>query len=265
MILASSPLSLCWEFVTRHPGLMLVLIGVAGEVACDWKEMTGRLAWAKKISAMLLVIGLAVEFWESAKLDNEVADTKERTALVESNNLVLKKQVLELEAKMQPRRITMEKRTNFMTLAQLIPKIPVKIVIGQEGRDTEAFAKDLRETLTMAGFSANEGAGILGIDRLPSLIHWAELWNTNESDLIFFTFGTNHWSDHWHSSTASLFDQRIGQVIGPRIPIVENKTDNVEIFSAIDYCFVKIGIKTEWVSDGYIVKPGEVLVFVPVR
>src|ERR1035437_2611527 len=117
MIPASIPLLLCWEFVTRHPGLMLVLIGVAGEVACDWKEMAGRLAWAKKISAMLLVIGLAVEFWESAKLDNEVADTKERTAVAakeasqanvraattESNNLALKKQMLELESKFQPR------------------------------------------------------------------------------------------------------------------------------------------------------------------
>jgi len=49
----------------------------------------GRLARAKRISAILLVVGLMMEFWEAAKSDNEVADTKERTALVESNNLVL--------------------------------------------------------------------------------------------------------------------------------------------------------------------------------
>jgi hypothetical protein len=49
----------------------------------------GKLARTKKISAILLVIGLMMEFWEAAKSDNEVAATKERTALLEKNNLVL--------------------------------------------------------------------------------------------------------------------------------------------------------------------------------
>jgi hypothetical protein len=54
--------------------LLLVLIGVIGEIICDWKEMgVGRLAKAKRISAVLLVVGLMMEFWEAAKSDKDVA------------------------------------------------------------------------------------------------------------------------------------------------------------------------------------------------
>ncbi|MGH7976520.1 MAG: hypothetical protein ACREC8_07650 [Limisphaerales bacterium] len=74
MILPTSSLFAVIEFIGRHPGLLLVLIGVAGEIICDWKEIgTGRLARAKKISAILLVIGLMMEFWEAAKSDEEIA------------------------------------------------------------------------------------------------------------------------------------------------------------------------------------------------
>jgi hypothetical protein len=74
MILATTSLSLCFEFIGRHPGLLLVLIGVAGEIIFDWKEMGhGRLAYGKRISAILLVIGLTMEFWEAAKSDKEIA------------------------------------------------------------------------------------------------------------------------------------------------------------------------------------------------
>src|SRR5437867_3871593 len=73
MILAAAS-SFSWvEFVARHPGLVLVLIGVIGEVIFDWKEMEGKSAWGKRISAILLVVGLAIEFIEAAKSDREVA------------------------------------------------------------------------------------------------------------------------------------------------------------------------------------------------
>src|SRR5579859_1028671 len=103
MIAASSLLSNCWEFSTRHPGILLVLLGVAGEVIFDWKEMKGRMAWAKRLSALVLVAGLILEFSEAAKSDKEVSaaieragdaereagQANERTANTESNNLVL--------------------------------------------------------------------------------------------------------------------------------------------------------------------------------
>jgi hypothetical protein len=45
--------------------------------------MSGRLARAGKISAILLMAGLAVEFIEAAKYDKELAETMERTAIAE--------------------------------------------------------------------------------------------------------------------------------------------------------------------------------------
>lgn len=95
MFLAAPLLSLCWEFITRHPGLVLVLIGVAGEVACDWNEMSGRLARAKKLSAILLVVGLAIEFVEAAKSDLEIATLNKEAANARLETAKLEEQIAE--------------------------------------------------------------------------------------------------------------------------------------------------------------------------
>lgn len=83
MNLAFSLLSNCWDFATRHPGILLVLLGVAGEIIFDWKDMKGRLAWAKRISALVLIAGLILEFSEAAKSDKDVAASIERAGNAE--------------------------------------------------------------------------------------------------------------------------------------------------------------------------------------
>ena len=197
---------------------------------------------------------------DAASLGLAIRDCKERGfgRLTYANNLVLRSNVVALEIKLKPRRITMEQRTNFMHLAEYIPKIPIKILIGQEGRDTEIFAKDLRDTLTMAGFKANDGAGIFGVNRDNTLVCTIDLANTNESDVIFVEFGTEDKSTHWNLSHRH-FDN------GPTFPLVTNTNDNEQIFSAIDDCFQTIHFKTEWMSDHVNVKPGEFLILVPVK
>lgn len=157
MIFASSLLFNCWEFATRHPGILLVLLGVAGEVVFDWKEMKGRLAWAKRLSALVLIAGLILEFSEAAKSDNEVADTKERTALVESNNLVLRSNVVALELKIQPRTITGIQREKFIKLLTDVPKCPIRIHCGNVDNETRNYANQLRGMLDAAGYNATNG------------------------------------------------------------------------------------------------------------
>ena len=76
-------MSNCLDFATRHPGILLVLLGVAGEVIFDWNEMKGRLAWAKRFSAFILIVGLILEFYEAAKSDKEVSTTIERAGNAE--------------------------------------------------------------------------------------------------------------------------------------------------------------------------------------
>ena len=199
MILATSFPSLCWGFAIRHPGLMLVLIGVAGEVACDWKEMAGRLAWAKKLSAMLLVIGLVVEFWESAKLDNEVADTKERTAIAvkdasqaneraantESNNLVLDKQLTELKARLQHRIITPEQRGKFIKALEGCRRGNIIVAKLSIENETGAYARDIRMMLDAAGYPDNQHGDVIFF---PSSSH-------DSQDVQIYTFVKNKGPD----------------------------------------------------------------------
>ena len=148
---------------------MLVLIGVAGEVVCDWKEMTGRLAWAKKISAMLLVIGLTVEFWESAKLDNEVANTKERTVKLESTNLLISFQVEqlrqkndELEAKAADRHISEKQRKDFIKFLENSPKGHVMTGSRHPDSETQMYCDEVYSMLTNAGFTAESRVNYAG-------------------------------------------------------------------------------------------------------
>src|SRR5579863_6030112 len=93
-------------FTIRHPGLIAVLIGVAGEVYFDWKKEVGREALLRKVFMAFLVLGLSYELFEASNTDKEAANAielaskaNERTATIESNNLVL-------EAKLLPRTIT---------------------------------------------------------------------------------------------------------------------------------------------------------------
>jgi hypothetical protein len=73
----------CWNFSLRHPGLLLVLVGVAGEVYFEWKEEAWCKHWKKKVSALLLIFGLCLEFIEAAKSDKNVAASIENASNAE--------------------------------------------------------------------------------------------------------------------------------------------------------------------------------------
>jgi hypothetical protein len=76
----------CWH----HPGILLVIVGVAGEIVCEWnKEKGTRGRWIKGFG-ILLVTGLVLEIWEAAKSDEQVAKITER-------NLVLEKQLKDVD------------------------------------------------------------------------------------------------------------------------------------------------------------------------
>jgi hypothetical protein len=128
------------EFVSKHPGLIGVLIAVSGEVYFDWKEESGRHAKWKKFFMALLVVSLAYELYEASESDQKAAESielagkaNERAALVESNNVAL-------EAEIQPRRITPEQkdaiRRELNEWRFIRDKCEVHITV--EGYDTEA-------------------------------------------------------------------------------------------------------------------------------
>jgi hypothetical protein len=189
MIILSSLLFNCWEFSTRHPGILLVLLGVAGEVVFDWKEMKGKLAWAKKLSALVLIAGLILEFSEAAKSDKDVSAAIERAGNAEkeagqaneragkfdadrimvekeaeeirSTNLVLQAKLLELEGNMKPRTITSEQQTNLIACLSRAPE-KGKIDVFASVLDVEAvgFAIQISNVLAQAGFEVHCPTGL---------------------------------------------------------------------------------------------------------
>lgn len=180
MILAATLISDCVGFMGRHPGLLLVLLGVIGEVACDWKEMEGRLAQAKKFSALLLILGLLIEFWESAKSDEEIARlsiqaadsnlaaenaAKEaalasgRAASTESNNLALQIRVLELKAQMQ------ETKTNLAIVVETANE--TRDLLGNS--NTTAVLKETKENLAAANKVVTDVRSIIDNSNLATL------------------------------------------------------------------------------------------------
>jgi len=90
-------------FALKHPGIIGVLVAVAGEVYFDWKETIGKHARWKRFFMALLVVSLAYELYEAAETDKQAADAitlagsaNERAANTESNNAVLQGIVREL-------------------------------------------------------------------------------------------------------------------------------------------------------------------------
>lgn len=249
--------------------MLLVLIGVAGEIACDWKEMEGRLARAKRISAILLVVGLMMEFWEAAKSDNEVADTKERTTLVESNNLVLRSNVVALEIKLKPRTITPKQIEDFIFLTgKITNKTPITVHAYSQGDDTMSYAIQIEIMLEKAGFPRRDSSQDMSKSDLGIKLDTGAPLTTfvvrkigvikEWPNVIFVAYGTN--------DSLFAFDKDIPyeRTNGFFRPIVSGQNKK-KVYEAIYFCFNQIGITTEWNVNDKWASPGELEIYVPAK
>jgi len=193
----------------------------------------------------LFLIATVISCFESAESDKEIGELKEKNEA--------------LEVKVKPRRISFQQRTNFVALTKYIPKIPIKILIGQEGKDTEELGNDLRETLTMAGFPHNADAGGWGINRDPTLLVSQHLENTNDSDLIMFS----HLPD---GETNHILTTMMWQATNSPFQIPINVATNQDsVYGALIHCFDQIGIKSEWNRAREQVGTNECLIFIRVK
>jgi hypothetical protein len=263
-----------WDFILRHPGLLLVLIGVTGEVYFDWHEMSGRRGIAKRASAIVLIIGLIIEFGEAAKSDKEVAalnlkaeqsgrdaavalkesaEANERAAKfdadrvliakqaeeIRSTNFVLQAKVLELEGAMQPRMITQAQHVKFVGSLQKAPKEPVWILYSNPTGEMKGFASQLRKMLDEAGYTAEHS------DRDKTL-----------DKRVFTGFGSDE----------GIFNNPGLQVTGPEmdasVGIMFNLSGLPAHGEALVAAFREIGIKTSLVKGGDNVMTGQVAIIV---
>lgn len=154
-------------FIVNHPGILLVIVGVAGEVICDWnrkKELRERL---KKFFGIVLVIGLLWEIAEAVKSDKQVAAAKlladeanERAstnelqvAKITQTNLLLQAKVLEIEAKNKWRTISPEQKKLFIDSTKNVLKLPIRVRMGASANaEIQSFGNRIREVLDEAGF-----------------------------------------------------------------------------------------------------------------
>jgi hypothetical protein len=168
ILLLSCVLLSNWSVVCKlakeHPGLIGVLIAVAGEVFFDWREAKDKHARWKKFFMLLLVLSLAYELIEAREADRKTAEANERSKQLESSNLVLrsnieelKKANLELEAQFAWRWCSPEQGEKLQAILRQTPdEVVMLIVIGDP--ETLRFAKQLSALFKNSGWRVSENS-----------------------------------------------------------------------------------------------------------
>jgi len=172
--------SIC-SFVRRHPGLLLVLIGVAGESILDWQDSHGTLGWVRRFFSLVLIARLIEEFYEASKSDKEVAaltlqtasaqkqiaeislevakanqaaaEANERAARLEKEAEEGRLEVEKIRLAQQPRNFTVEQRKGFITSLDKAVKRPVRVIALTNTPESTAWARHIRSALDEAGMS----------------------------------------------------------------------------------------------------------------
>jgi hypothetical protein len=254
---------LFWEFV-EYIGAGIVTLGVIGEYLKEFKEFPKDVEKRKKFaewSVIVLIFGLVIELLGLVRTTqlsgDEIVSLETTNVQISLTVEKLRKQNDEFEAKAKDRRITMEKMNNFIFLTEKIKKIPIKICIFAEGRDTETFAKDLREMFTNAHFETNSDAGVWGINREPTKIAATKFGVTNEpKSLVFFSYSTNE--------IVNIKGYALEKTNGFERPIITENNEET-IYHGIEDCLQQIGITTDWEGDPYFVEPGKCEIVIRVK
>jgi hypothetical protein len=174
----SSSLKL-WEFVSEF-GFVMVIVGVVGEgfeLIVKWGDRRRGKATSKKdlewllpvetLFFVILTIGLAMEFLgshnamrisdaENGRLNLLSNGAYERSANAESNNLVLRSNVLVLQAQLQRRRITDEKKHIMIDMLIHAPKGRVTLTAVQSDVEAVYFLEDIEDVLKKSGFDVEQ-------------------------------------------------------------------------------------------------------------
>jgi hypothetical protein len=168
----------------------------------------------------------------AAKFDFARAIAEQQTAIIQSNNLVLQKEL-------QQRIIAKEDITNFIFLTQKIPKVPIPIGTGEIRDETFNFARQLRYMFERAKFGTpisqinlieriDIHQGLAFYDTLPEM---TDKWD--DVTLVCNT-STNPFNYGFHYELTNGFTRPI---------IAENEVgDTNVIYSALAFCLHQIRI-----------------------
>jgi hypothetical protein len=190
------------------------------------------------------VVTTVVSSIEVAQLNREAADTRAEAEQLRKANI-------ELNARLNPRRITAEQLNNFKFLTEDIPKIPIKIATVSAS-EPMTFAHDLREMFSFARFKTNtdvEADGMNSVAGIPfSYFGW-----TNHQENVWIVNGGKVGKISYHIATVHTngFDRPV--VVPP---------DETNVYFAISMCLKQIGIKTTYTAVPYVAEADKFAVFV---
>jgi hypothetical protein len=229
---------------------------------------------------------------EAKQAEIIAGQANERAAKIESNNLVLQANLLELEAKTKARRITLEQKEEFIKITKNYPKIPVKVCVGMADSETLVYADQIRDMLDAAGFGfTNKAEGIVRndtvyeTDKIKSSDFYTNYFNEiahgvaedpsqgPDNDVIIIGYSTNYsdGKDGFNKGVELPFDWnfRLSQLPYPQF-ITNNFGVNFiftnTTISGLPLCFIMdfraIQIKGYQANTKLFLNPGEWGVFV---
>lgn len=167
-------------------------------------------------------------------------------------------EILELQAKLQPRQITTKQVTNFIFLTEKIDKIPIKICVGEADQETETYAYQIRCMLSQAGFKLDSSASLFGITRYPNFRMVTPIAATKDPTVFLITSNTNFAGIYPYFIFTEHFPTN-----GIKRPI-SRRNSNEEVYQDLQEALNRIKIETRYIVDTNltIVKPGEFAFFI---
>jgi len=122
------------------------------------------------------VVSLAYELYEASESDQKAADSiklagqaNDRAANTESNNLVLRSNVMALELKLQQRTITPENREKFIKFLINKPRGMIRVSASEgSGYEVETYAERIRKMCFAAGYDVGKKTTIYIGGQIPA-------------------------------------------------------------------------------------------------
>ncbi|HWY29471.1 MAG TPA: hypothetical protein VNX46_01875 [Candidatus Acidoferrum sp.] len=269
-VLDSSSLKFWESFETL--GFLMVLLGVVFEGIEHWgKFKKGENVRKKRLEKkgwLVLVVGLAIELiggnmaWRisdrinaellatASRSELKAAQANERTATIESNNLVLQAKVEQLKA----RRISVKQEKDFIDLLKFSNKGPVRVLVGPKDSETEEYAREVRAILDESGYYNGRTNNI----EYGDFNYVGGIGDTNEVlPLGVVVYATNN--DALSMNLPGVkFTYRNG------LTIMSTQLDETNsVIALIDNALNKINITPILGGNNTFLKPGEWAIFIP--
>jgi hypothetical protein len=169
-------------FCKNHPGILIVVLGVAGEIICEWNREKGIRGLLIKTFGLCLVAGLLLEIWEATKTDALVArvmndNLKLQTELVSMESKVAEANRQVAESNLKIRKINEVMRFSFKDKGETIKILSqfagteAKIEYSEDDLDALSTAQEIESVFKAAGWKTSKEPAHLGPDFIGVIVN----------------------------------------------------------------------------------------------